>query len=91
MKESPSDRGIRRLTSAITVRARSAAARSATVALTNALLPYLIDIGHSDLERAVGSNGDLRRGLYLYRGACAQATLGRAFELPGASLPWAMG
>jgi alanine dehydrogenase len=69
----------------------AAAARSATVALTNALLPYLIDIGHGDLERAVAASGELRRGLYLYRGNCAQSGLGRALDLPGASMPWAMG
>jgi alanine dehydrogenase len=69
----------------------AAAARSATVALTNSLLPYLMEIGRGDLERAVSASGELRRGLYLYRGACAQAALGRAFDLAGASLPWAMG
>jgi alanine dehydrogenase len=69
----------------------SAAARSATVALTNALLPYLLEIGRVDLERAVAGRGDLRRGLYLYRGACAQAALGRTFDLPAASLPWPAG
>jgi alanine dehydrogenase len=69
----------------------AAAARSATVALTNALLPYLVEIGRADLERAVAASGELRRGLYLYRGACAQAHLARAFDLAGASLPWAMG
>jgi len=69
----------------------AAAARSATVALTNALLPYLLDIGRSDLERAIAAHGDLRRGLYLYRGACAQDTLARTFDLPPASLPWPAG
>jgi alanine dehydrogenase len=69
----------------------AAAARSATVALTNALLPYLLAIGHGDLERAVASSGELRRGLYLYRGDCAQSALGRALDLPGAPMPWVMG
>jgi alanine dehydrogenase len=69
----------------------AAAARSATVALTNALLPFLIEMGRGELERAVGGSAELRRGLYLYRGACAQDGLARAFDLPGASLPWPMG
>jgi len=69
----------------------AAAARSATVALTNSLLPYLLEIGRGGLERAVAASGELRRGLYLYEGDCAQAALGRAFGLPGAPMPWAMG
>ena len=69
----------------------AAAARSATVALTNALLPYLMDIGRSGLERAVAASGELRKGLYLYRGDCAQASLARVLDLPGASMPWVMG
>ena len=69
----------------------AAAARSATVALTNSLLPYLLKIGRADLEGAVSACGELRRGLYLYKGGCAQAALGRTFDLPGAPMPWAMG
>ena len=69
----------------------TAAARSATVALTNALLPWLLEIGASDVEAAIGRHGELRRGLCLYRGACAQPRLAAAFDLPGASLPWAAG
>jgi len=69
----------------------AAAARSATVALTNALLPYLLEIGGGDLERAIAASGDLRRGLYLYRGACAQEAIARTFDLPPASLPWPAG
>ncbi len=69
----------------------AAAARSSTAALTNALLPYLVELGHSDVERAVAGSGDLRRGLYLYRGDCAQESLAQAFDLPRASLPWPAG
>jgi alanine dehydrogenase len=69
----------------------AAAARSSTVALTNAVLPYLLEVGAADAEKAVAADAELRRGIYLYRGRCAQESLARMFGLDRASLPWAMG
>ncbi len=69
----------------------AAAARSSTVALTNAVLPYLLGIGASDLEHAVSQDPALRRGTYLYRGRCAQEAVARAFGVARDPLPWAMG
>jgi len=60
----------------------SAAARSATLALTNALLPYVLEVGAKGVEGALGTLPDLRRGTYLYRGRCARESLARAFQLP---------
>jgi alanine dehydrogenase len=60
----------------------SAAARSATLALTNALLPYVVEIGTKGFERALAALPDLRRGTYIYRGRCARESLGRAFAIP---------
>ena len=60
----------------------SAAARSSTLALTNALLPYVIEIGAQGFERALAALPDLRRGTYVHRGHCARESLARAFGVP---------
>jgi alanine dehydrogenase len=65
----------------------SVAARSATQALTNAVLPYLLEVAGAGLEQALMNLPDLRRGTYLYRGGCARASLARAFALPFEPLP----
>jgi alanine dehydrogenase len=65
----------------------SVAARSATQALTNALLPYLVEVGESGFERALHRLPDLRRGTYLYRGRCVKESLSRAFGVDAEPLP----
>jgi alanine dehydrogenase len=65
----------------------SAAARSATQALTNAVLPYLEAVAGQGFERALAARPELRRGTYLYRGRCAKESLARAFGLPPWPLP----
>jgi len=65
----------------------SVAARSTTLALTNAILPYLLAVAHDGLDRAVASVPDLGRGTYLYRGKCCKETLARAFQLPWDGAP----
>ena len=60
----------------------SAAARSSTLALTNALLPYLLDVAGAGLDRALETRPELRRGTYLKRGRCARESLARTFDLP---------
>ena len=66
----------------------SAAARSATQALTSALLPYLLELGAGGVERALGRSPDLRRGTYLYRGLCVKESLARTFDLRLEPLPF---
>ncbi len=61
----------------------SAAARSSTLALTNALLPYLLEVAGSGLDRSLEAHPELRRGTYLSRGRCVRESLARAFDLPG--------
>lgn len=56
----------------------STAARSATQALTSAVLPYLTQLADAGLENALLALPDLRRGLYLERGAVARASLRHA-------------
>jgi alanine dehydrogenase len=60
----------------------SAAARSSTLALTNALLPYLIDVAGEGLDRSLEAHPELARGAYLDRGRCTRESLARAFDLP---------
>ena len=67
----------------------SAAARSATVALTNALLPTLLEIVEKGPEGAFAGNRGLCRGAYLYRGVCCMESLARTFEVPFQAPPGA--
>jgi alanine dehydrogenase len=60
----------------------SCAARSATQALTNALLPYLLELATRGIDDAIAEIADLRNGTYLYRGKCVQQTLANAFGVP---------
>jgi alanine dehydrogenase len=62
----------------------AAAARSSTLALTNAVLPYLQDVADKGLEEALLANPELRRGLYLHRGRCLRESLAAALGLPPA-------
>ncbi len=57
----------------------SVAARSSTLALTNALMPYLQQIADMGFDEAVKSNRGLRRGTYLYDGRCCKEPLARMF------------
>jgi len=61
----------------------SAAARSSTLALTNAVLPYLVEVAGAGLDAALRARDDLRRGTYVNRGRCVRESLARAFDLPG--------
>jgi alanine dehydrogenase len=65
----------------------SVAARSATLALTNAVLPYLQAVADCGFEPALGSHPEIARGTYLYRGRCVRESLARAFALPYEPLP----
>jgi len=60
----------------------SAAARSSTLALTNALLPYLAEVAGAGFDPALAARADLRRGTYLHGGRCLRESLARAFALP---------
>ena len=64
----------------------SVAARSSTLALTNALLPYLLEVAGSGFEQASVTLPDLGRGAYLYRGQCCKESLAKAFGVPFAKV-----
>jgi alanine dehydrogenase len=57
------------------------AARSATLALTNAVLPYVLETAAKGFERALTDSMELRRGTYLYRGHCTMESLAHLFGL----------
>jgi alanine dehydrogenase len=61
----------------------STAARSATQALTSAVLPYLTTLADAGLEQALLDLEDLRRGVYLRRGVVAKGSLPHALGAPG--------
>jgi len=65
----------------------SVAARSATLALNNVLLPYVVCLAENGFERALAVASELRRGTYLHRGRCTRESLARAFGLPFSPLP----
>jgi alanine dehydrogenase len=57
----------------------SGAARTATLALTSATLPYLQSVADLGADAALAQNPDLARGAYLHRGRCASESLARLF------------
>jgi alanine dehydrogenase len=59
----------------------SAAARTATLALSNALLPYLAAVADAGVAAALAAHAELRRGAYLHAGRCVHESLARAFGL----------
>ena len=59
----------------------SVAARTATLALTNVVLPYLSVIADAGLTHALAAIPDIRRGTYLHAGQCVRESLARAFAL----------
>jgi alanine dehydrogenase len=65
----------------------SGVARSATLALTNATLPYLEAIADHGIDEALRALPDLARGTYLYRGRCANEELARTFGVEWWRLP----
>lgn len=61
----------------------STAARSSTLALTSALLPYLLPALERGFdEDALRADPELARGVYLFHGLCAKEPLARLFGLP---------
>ncbi len=60
-------------------------ARTASYALANAILPYLLDIGRQGIHLALESHDDLRRGVNVFEGRLAHpglaSALGREVEV----------
>jgi alanine dehydrogenase len=61
----------------------SNAARTATDALTNVLVPFLLEIGSSDtVNEALWRNEGLRNGTYVYRKHLTKKSLATLFGMP---------
>lgn len=69
----------------------SGAARTATLALTSATLPYLKAVADTGFEAAAQEFPELARGTYLYRGRCASESLARTFDAPWSPLAFEAG
>ena len=60
----------------------SVAARTATLALTNVVLPYLSVVAEKGFERALAEIPEIRRGTYLHDGRCLRESLAGAQARP---------
>lgn len=56
--------------------------RSASIAIAQALMPYVLMLADRGIEGALRSSRALARGVYLYRGACVQPRLAAAWNVP---------
>ena len=54
--------------------------RGASIAIAQAMLPYLLAIAEHGLEEAVRRRSDLARGVYTHGGACVSRTLAEAWH-----------
>ncbi|MDE3058049.1 MAG: alanine dehydrogenase [Bacteroidota bacterium] len=56
--------------------------RTATVALTNAILPYLHSLGESGIEHALRLDPGFAKGACTFNGFCTNRTVSNVFKLP---------
>ena len=61
-------------------------ARTATAALTNALLPYLLEISEGGLLNALRRDQGLCRGVSTYDGNCTNEAVAKVFDLKPSQL-----
>lgn len=61
-------------------------ARSSSIALAQALLPFLLDIGREKLAGTLRRRTDLARGVYTHAGWCVRPSLADALGIPCRSL-----
>lgn len=59
----------------------AAVPRTATSGLTNAVLPYLLEIGQSGIIEGLRANPGLGKGVCTYAGACTHGGVARALDL----------
>ena len=63
--------------------------RTSTFALTNATLPYALELAAKGVERAVTESGELAHGVNVWRGGIAHPAVAQAFGKPvTAGPPW---
>jgi alanine dehydrogenase len=61
-------------------------ARTATTALTNALLPYIQEVGESGIVQALAQNVALARGVCTYQGFCTNEVIAHIFDFKPRSI-----
>lgn len=59
-----------------------AVARTSTVALNNATLPYIVELANNGYQQALQNNPHLRNGLNVYRGHITCESVAQALNLP---------
>jgi len=64
--------------------------REASAAISEAALPYALDMGRDGIEAAVEANGDLARGVLLWNGHVVDRAIAEEAGLPYTSLPAAI-
>jgi alanine dehydrogenase len=60
----------------------STASRASTRALTNAILPFVVEIADKGFDQAVQDNPAIRRGTYTYDGNCLREGVAKIFNVP---------
>lgn len=59
-----------------------AVARTSTVALNNATLPYIVELANNGYQKALQNNPHLLNGLNVYRGHVTCKSVAQALDLP---------
>ncbi|MGA7160301.1 MAG: alanine dehydrogenase [Bacteroidota bacterium] len=60
--------------------------RTATAALTNAIVPYLLEIANSGIEKSLRTNPGLAKGVCTFGGHCTNDGVARIFDLQHANI-----
>lgn len=60
----------------------AAVARTASRALNNVVLPYILKIGEVGFKKAIDLNPELKEGIITYRGKCTNKDIAEMFNLP---------
>ncbi|MGB6363984.1 MAG: alanine dehydrogenase, partial [Thermoanaerobaculia bacterium] len=61
-------------------------ARTATRALANAAIPYVLEMAEMGVESAIRTNPGLAAGLYVYKGKLVNPRVAETLELPATPL-----
>ena len=64
----------------------AAVGRTATSALTNAIVPYLQQVAEVGMEKAFLANPGFARGVCTFAGNCTNTAVARIFDLQGTNL-----
>ena len=60
--------------------------RTATYAMSNATIPYLLDIANYGIHKSLRFNKTLARGVYTHNGGCTKSRIADGFKLPFVNL-----